>query len=280
MSSLTLVTGSTGNVGSEVVKALVEAGARTRALVRAESTAGFPPGVETAVGDLNEPASLTGALDGVGALFLLPGYRDMPAVVAAARDAGVRRVVLLSGGSAGSGDTTNAVTAYMMRSEQAVQASGLDHTILRPSAFMSNALRWLPQLAAGDEVRGSFPDVRTASLDPADLGAVAACALLEDRWLGQVLVPTGPAPLLPADQVAILAEVLGRDLRFVGLSNEEARKQMEQDGTPGEYIDAFFDFYVAGSLDESVVRPTVAEVTGREPGSFRAWALAHADAFR
>jgi hypothetical protein len=50
--------------------------------------------------------------------------------------------------------------------------------------------------------------------------------------------------------------------------------------TPAEYVDAFFDFYVADSLDESKVLPTVQEVTGRAPRTFEQWAIAHAEAFR
>lgn len=71
-------------------------------------------------------------------VFLLPGYADMAGLLAAVRAAGVERVVLLSGSSAGSGDMTNAVTAFMVTSEQAVHGSGLDATIVRPGGFMSN----------------------------------------------------------------------------------------------------------------------------------------------
>ena len=46
-----------------------------------------------------------------------------------------------------------------------------------------------------------------------------------------------------------------------------------------EYVDAFFDFYVKGTLDESQPQPDVAEVTGRPPRTFRQWAQAHAGAF-
>ena len=49
---------------------------------------------------------------------------------------------------------------------------------------------------------------------------------------------------------------------------------------PAEYVDAFFDFYVDGNLDESQVQPTVQEVLGRAPRTFEQWAAAHADAFR
>ncbi|QKW38178.1 NAD(P)H-binding protein [Actinomadura sp. NAK00032] len=273
------VAGATGNVGSEVVRALAAAGAPVRALVRDPERARLPDGAEAVSGDLDRPGTLTGALKGVHAAFLLPGHADMPGLLTEVRRAGVEHVVLLSGGSAGSGDMTNAVTRYMAQSEAAVRESGVPWTFLRPSGFMSNALRWLPQIQAGDQIRVPFPTVAVACVDPFDLGAVAARALLGDGYRGEILWPTGPEALLPADQVAVLARVLGRDLRAVGLSDEEARAEMSA-AMPAEYVDAFFDFYVDGSLDESIVRPTVQEVTGRAPRTFEQWANAHADGFR
>lgn len=273
-----LVTGATGNIGAELVRTLAEAGEPVRALVRDPSTA-LPPGAIAVTGDLNEPASLRPALAGATGVFLLPGYRDMPGLLAEARTAGVQRVVQLSGGSAGSGDLTNAVSAYMIRTEAAVRDSGLPATVLRPSGFMSNALRWLPQLRAGDVVRDAFPNVAIAVIDPADIAAVAAAALTSDDHAGQVYRLSGPAPLLPADRVRVLAEVLDRPLTFVGQSDEEARAEMSQ-AMPAEYVDAFFRFYADGELDESPVLPTVREVTGREPRTFEQWARAHAHAFR
>ena len=106
-----LVTGATGNVGTEVVKALVRADQQVRALTRSDSSPDLPSGVDAVAGDLNRPESLSAALAGVRGVFLLPGYEDMDGVLAAMRDAGVERVVLLSGSSAASGDKTKAVTA-------------------------------------------------------------------------------------------------------------------------------------------------------------------------
>ncbi|MEY9935455.1 uncharacterized protein YbjT (DUF2867 family) [Catenulispora sp. GP43] len=282
MSSLTVVTGATGNVGGALVTALVEAGMPVRAVVRAEADAArfAAAGAQTAIGDLNEPASLAAALEGAQALFLLPGYADMPGLYAAAREAGVGHVVQLSGVSAGSGDMSNAVTAYMVRSEQAAAESKLPYTVVRPSAFMTNALRWAGQVRDGDTVTLPFPSVATACLHPADLGAVIAAVIAEpDRYSGEVLLPTGPEALLPGDQVAILAGVLDRPLRFEGLTDEQAREAMVADGTPQPYIDAFLDFYAKGSLDESPVRTTVADVTGSAPRTFAAWAADNAAAF-
>ncbi|WP_324197983.1 NAD(P)H-binding protein [Nocardia abscessus] len=268
------MTGATGNVGAEVVQALAAAGEPVRALVRDPRSATVPRGVEAVAGDLSLPETLS--FEGVRALFLLPGY---PGVARAAAKAGVEHIVQLSGVSAGTGDTSNAITRYMMAAEQEAIESGTAWTILRPCAFASNALRWLPQIRGGDVIRVPFPKVRTAALDPQDLGTVAATVLRGNSHHGEILWPTGPDPLTPAEQVAILAEATGRDLTCQGLTDDEARAQMLET-TPVEYVDAFFDFYANGAIDESVVRPTVEQILGRAPRTFAQWATAHSDAFR
>jgi uncharacterized protein YbjT (DUF2867 family) len=268
-----LVTGATGNVGSELVGALVATGTPVRALVRRPGAA-LPSGAEPVLGDLNEPDSLTDALAGVTGLFLLPGYADMPGLLARARDAGVERVVLLSGGSAAHEDLDNAVSRYMTLSERAARTSGLQWTFLRPRAFMSNALRWLPQLQAGDTVQAQFPKVAVACVDPVDIAAVAAKALTGGHE-GRIYELTGRDALRPADQVAVLARVLGRDLQCVELSDDETRAAMEEAKMPPEYIEAFFSFYVDGTLDETTVHPDLPAVLGRPARTFEQWARAH-----
>jgi uncharacterized protein YbjT (DUF2867 family) len=270
-----LVTGATGNVGAEVVRALIAADEPVRALQRNGEA---PAGAQAVTGDLNEPESLAPALDGADAVFLLPGYQDMPGVLDQIRRAKVRRVVLLSGGSAGDNDPDNAVSRYMAESEAAVRESGVPWTLLRPSAFMSNALRWAPQLREGDVVREPFADVRIASIDPYDIAAVAVRALLTPAHEGQTYYLSGPESLLPADRLRVLGDVLGRDLVLYPQTNDEARAEMSA-AMPAKYVDAFFRFYVDGTLDESNVLPTVEQVTGRPPRAFREWAVGHAEAF-
>ena len=108
-----------------MVQALVRAGEPVRALVR-DADRPLPAGVEVAVGDLNDPASLTDPLRGVRGAFVMPGY---PTLNREITRAGVERLVLLSGSGAGAKDPDNPVSRYQLESEDAVRAAGAPWTI-------------------------------------------------------------------------------------------------------------------------------------------------------
>jgi uncharacterized protein YbjT (DUF2867 family) len=270
------VAGATGNVGGALVEILAREGHDVRAIVRREGA--LPTGVTAVVGDLSHPDGLGEALAGAEGAFLLSGYDDA-GLVAALRQAGVRRVALLSSSAAPTGDLTNAVAAYHIRSEQALRESGLAWTFLRPNAFMSNTLQWAQAIRAGEPVAAPFADVPIATNDPADVAAVAAVSLVSGDHDGVAHRITGPEALAPSERAAILGDVLGRAVAFRAQGNDEARAEMSA-AMPAEYVDAFFDFYVGGAIDETSVLPTIETVTGRPPRTFRAWAEANANAFR
>jgi uncharacterized protein YbjT (DUF2867 family) len=274
-----LVTGATGNAGGAVVDALLETGVQPRALVRRPEDAQLPSGVEVVVGDLNRPATLRDAIAGARAVFLLSGYEGITETLDEMLCAGVERVVLLSSSAAPSGDLSNAVARYHILSERAVRESGLSWTFLRPNSFMTNTLRWIPQIREGDLVRAPFADVAIATIDPADIASVAVKALTTDEFDGRRLRLSGPEALYPADSVRILGAALGRQLRFEAQSDEAAREEMLT-AMPPEYVDAFFSFFVDMTIDETTVLPTVREVLGREPRSLAQWVADHAEAFQ
>jgi uncharacterized protein YbjT (DUF2867 family) len=274
-----VVTGATGNVGGEVVAALSARGQHVRAVVRDPQRASVPTGVEVVRGDLELPESLTPSLAGADGVFLLGGWGDMTGLMRRIVDAGVRHVVLLSSRCVIGGQADNPITHMWLDSEAAVRDSGIDWTILRPSSFHANALRWLPQLREGDLVQAPWPQVAIASIDPADIAAVAARALTEPGYERTELALSGPEALTPGQQVAILADVLGRRLHYEPLSDEEARRRMATD-TPAPFIEAFFRFYSDGEFDDSRVLDTVERITGRAPRAFTDWARVHAQAFR
>jgi len=272
------VAGATGQVGSEVVRALVGRGVPVRALSRRPPHEGGPDGVEAVQGDLGTPESFAGALDGVQAAFLLSGYPREEELLARLRDGGTRRVVLLSANSAVHGDLENVVSRYHVLSERAVQASELPWTLLRPVSFMSNTLQWVPRLRQGDAVTEPFSDVPVAVVDPADIGAVAAEAMVSAGHEGATYRLTGPRALYPQDRVQLLGQALGRDLRLTPESDEAARLSLGERMTE-PYIEAFFDFFRSGRYDEATVSTAVPEVTGRPARAFEIWAQDHAAAF-
>lgn len=274
-----VVTGATGNVGGELVAALPARGQQVRAVVRDPRRASLPAGVEVVQGDLELPESLTSSLAGARAVFLLGGWGDMAGLVRRIADAGVEHVVLLTSRCVIGGKPDNPITRMWLDSEAAIRASGIEWTIIRPSSFHANALRWLPQLRTGDVVQAPWPQVAIASIDPADIAAVAATALTETGHEHSEYALSGPEPLTPGQQIAILADVLERPLRYEPLSDEAARARMAAD-TPAPYIDAFFRFYSDHEFDDSAVLDTVERITGSPPRTFANWARMHAPAFR
>ena len=150
-----LVTGSTGKVGQQLVTALQHAGARFAALARSEASAKdlAARGVPVVRGDFGDGASMRQALSGIERLFLLSSGADPfaaeAAAVAAARTAGVRRIVKLSAMGA-SADSSNSFLRGHGRIERMLDESGLLCTYVRPTFFMQNWVLYnAPAVRAG-----------------------------------------------------------------------------------------------------------------------------------
>jgi uncharacterized protein YbjT (DUF2867 family) len=229
--------------------------------------------------DLNEPSTVVAALPGATAMFVMAGYPGLGGILDAARDAGVHRVVLLSALSATTGDTGNAIAKYHIESEEKVRNSGLPYALLRPPTFMTNTLQWAPAIRAGGAVRATFPDVATALIDPQDIAAVAAVALRETGADTHVHHLSGPQAMTPKDRVDVLSDVLGHPIAAEWLTDEQSAKELHEQ-MPADYAQAILQFFAAGTLDESPVRPTVEQLTGRPPATFRQWAKTNLKDFR
>lgn len=269
-----LITGATGNAGTAVVRSLAAQGIPGRALIR--SATDLPAGIEAVYGDLNQPDTFVDALDGVTGIFLLSGYDRLPILLANAVRAGVRKIVVLSSSSL-DGDVSNAVAAYHHATEAAVRATGLEWTFLRPNSFMSNTLRWLDQLRAGDEIRVQFPDVPVSTIHPQDIGDVAVRALQGEHDRA-VLRLTGPVALTPVEQVTLLGEGIGRPLTAYPMSREETHAALHA-SMPEPYARAIESFFADGTIDETSVTTTVQDVTGRPARTFQEWVRENAAMF-
>ncbi|MEU2452007.1 NAD(P)H-binding protein [Streptomyces sp. NPDC012765] len=277
-----VVTGATGNIGRPLTQALTEAGRHVTAVSR--HTAAVPDGARHVVADLAEPAGLRPVLAGAEALFLLLSG-DLHAtgagsvdIIGEAAAGGVRRVVLLS--TLGVVTRPFGPTRIAMRAlEDTLRESGVEWAILRPGGFASNALWWADSVRARRVVAAPFGDVGVPVIDPADIAAVAAACLLNDRHTGGVYELTGPEVITPRQQMEAIAATLGSPVGFRELSRDEAKAAMTQ-SMPAELADDTLDILGSPSPAELRVSPDVQQVLGRAPRPFADWAARNAAAFR
>lgn len=234
-----LITGATGHVGRSLVSELNLAGVPLRALVRDadKARAVLPAGVEVAVGDFADPDSLASAVRGVKRLFLAaPNHPEQldweVSVIKAARGAGVKRVVKLSAHGARQGSPVAFWDTHAAIERHLVQA-GMEWVVLRPTTFASTALASFN----GSHLVAPAAGARVAFIDPADVAAVAAGALLQPRWVGRTLTLTGPR-VHTFDSVALqLAALTSRPVRFIDVPEAAAAEAMTAAGASPWFAD-------------------------------------------
>jgi uncharacterized protein YbjT (DUF2867 family) len=279
-----LVTGATGTIGSEVVRQLVARGEKVRALSRDPENARLPAGVEAARGHHRDRASVEAAMAGAEAAFLVGVFGPDDAendrgLVEAARAAGVRRIVKLSG--IGTGDPRLGVFGtWHLHGEEAARDSGLEWTILRPSSFASNTLMWVPAVREGSPAPNLMGSGRQGVVDPRDVAEIAVAALLDPRHSGRTYTLTGPETLSAHEQAAVLADILGRPVPLHDVSPQERREQLRAAGLSEHYADGLMvttRFIQEGGND--VVTGDVQDLLGRPARTYRQWAEDHASAF-
>jgi uncharacterized protein YbjT (DUF2867 family) len=280
-----LLTGATGNIGRELVRQLDAQGVEFRILVRDPARAAeLPDRAERVVGDLDEPATLTAAFDGVDRLFLLVpgiGTAHTAHALAAARAAGVGHIVHLSSGHVLL-DPLPAMARWHHERENLIRATGIPATFLRPGGFMTNALDWLPTLREDGYVLDPAGPGRYAPIDPADIAAVAALTLTEAGHQDKEYVLTGDETFTVTEQVRIISETIGRDIEVRETATPaEAVRFRFPNGAPQALADAVTEGFTLMRADTVGFRTdTVERLLGRRPRTFADWCARNAEAFR
>ncbi|MEV5201367.1 NAD(P)H-binding protein [Streptomyces sp. NPDC053720] len=276
-----LVTGATGTIGREVVRR-IPADLAVRIMARDPGrVTGAGAAAEIVHGDFSDPGSLAGVLRGVRTVFLVtnPGGDDDAGFIRAARSAGVGHVVKLSAAAVADSRAEDLITRWQRRNEELLRASGMEWTLLRPRAFMSNALSWAGSIRSDDVVRALHGSSSNACVDPRDVAEVAVRALTEDGHAGRTHTLTGPEAVSAVEQTAQLAELLRRPLRFEELGPERARAALGA-RYPADIVEALLESAERGREGaKAAVDGTVAALLGRPAGTFRGWAGDHLGAF-
>jgi uncharacterized protein YbjT (DUF2867 family) len=277
-----LVTGATGNAGSEVVRALHGRGATVRAFVRDREKAQnlFDDEIELALGDFADRSSVRSALEGVEVMLL--SCADDPrrveweaSAIDAAVAAGVRRIVKLSTIGAAPGAPV-AFWDWHGRVEEHLRSSQVAAVILQSSFYMSNLLATAEQVASEGRLYAPAGEARVAMIDPRDVGAAAAAALTGAGEDGRTYVITGPEAITWGDIAAELAAATAHEVKFVDVPDEGARQGMIAGGMPEFVAEQLIKIF--GQLRQGVAEQVTAGVyalTGTRPRSFAQFAREH-----
>jgi uncharacterized protein YbjT (DUF2867 family) len=264
-----VVTGATGNVGSQVLPELRRRGVPARAFVRDAARAADVLGeeVELVLGDFDDDDSIRRAVDGADRVFLssADGPRKVEhetAVIDACAGAGVGLIVKASTRSADPASPL-APFAWNGRSEAYLRRSGVPAVVLHSGFYMTNVLGAVD----GDRLLAPTGAGRVAMIDPADVGRVAAAVLSGDEHAGRTYRLTGPEAIGFEEAGAALG------VRYVDVPPEAAREGLAASGLPDwlvDHLDGAFRMIRAGALEE--VTDTVFVLTGREPRTFARFA--------
>ncbi len=283
-----LVTGATGLNGGVLVRLLSDRGVPVRALVRNPTRAtalASLPNVEVVEGDMAHPATLAEPLRGVERAMLIsssdPAMLEVQSnFIEAARKAGVRHVVKLSG-IMPEVDSPFRFARMHGEAELKLERSGIAFTHLRAGEFMHAYFRQVPAIVA----RGTFflpmEDARIASIDVRDIAEVAAKALTEPGHEGKIYPLTGPEALSMAEVAEKLSTATGKPIRYVNIAPEEARKAQLAAGVPPYTADALAELFAERRKGkESKVWPEIEDILGRRATTFDEFATRHAAIFR
>ncbi len=268
-----LVLGATGNLGGEVVRQLATKGFNVRAGVRQPEQFSIPSArVEAVRFDFDDPTSYSPALDGIEQLFLIarPLDPEAPLVLApvlqAAKQAGVQRIVFNSGMGVEQNED-----APLRQVERQLEASGIAHTLLRPSFFMENFSNGFiaPMIQKAGGIFVAAENAKTSFISVVDIAAVAVAALTEDGHAGKAYNLTGPEALDHSEVAAIISQVTGREISYQDISEEAMSQGAIANGLQPSMADYLVVLYQdTRARYTAVTTPDVEQVTNRPPVNF------------
>lgn len=281
-----LVTGSTGNVGREVVRALARSGLGVRAADRHPHRvhAVFGPIAEPVHLDFHDPTTFTAAVEGCDGLFLLrpPAITKVRAtlnrLIDIACDRGVRHIVFLSVAGAAKNVLVphHAVEAHLMNG-----TSGW--TILRPGFFAQNlGDAYRADILLDRRIYVPAGSGRAAFVDVRDVAEVTARVFLApSRHAHEAYTLTGPEAVSFADAARFLSEVIGVTIRYEPATLRGYIRHLRARGLPlGQVLVQTVLHFGLRFGQAARVDPTLERLLERPGHSLRDYVRAHASTWR
>ena len=270
------VSGASGHLGRAVVSELLQRadGHEVVAITRTPETASGP--AQGRSGDYDRPEGLAEAYAGLDRLLIIttvapePGKRGAQNVAAidAAVKAGVKHVVFMSGVGTRQ-EEEPALTATYWRGEQRLIATAPAWTVLRMN-FYAESFAPQAQASLGQGVLTGLAENRVAFVSRADVAAAAAGILSGDGHAGATYNATGPERLSGAERAALVAEITGRPLAFVSITEEQLRAGLTKASLPVVVVNTVISIqraFAAGAFD--ILTGDVERLGGRPPKPLR-----------
>ncbi len=278
-----LVTGATGNTGSQLVAALRRAGVTVRAFVRNEEKAEplKATGAEVFVGDLDRPETIAPALKGVDKIYLLTWNgptqsQQSENVIKAAKQAGnihlVRHSMWGPGGSR--------IIKQGDQVEEAIKASGLPWTLLKPTFFMQNTMMAAQTIPSQGAIYWDMKDGRLGMIDVRDIVDAAVAVLTGTGHEGKSYILTGPEAISFHDVAGTFSDVLGKKVTYVSVPGEAALRSMTGMGMPEWIANGYTELSEGfGNNFANSTTKNVEILTGHPARSFEQFVRDHAQVF-
>ena len=270
-----LVAGSTGQLGSEIVKRLRDRGQKVRALVRASSdpqrvAALEKAGAELARGDLKDAESLRAACAGArvvistvsmivtgkeGDSFAATDMAGTRQLIDAARAAGAEQFIFVSVDHSRVPDSP--LMTAKREVEEYLKRSGLTYTILHPSAFMEV---WLGPMLFADTAAGTAKVYGEGThkiryVATADVAELAVQCVGNPAALNAVIPFGGPEPVSQRDAVKLFEEEFGKPFSVTEIPEQALEAQWKGAENPMEKTFASLMLGVARGLDAGMEPP-------------------------
>lgn len=276
-----LITGATGNIGTELTQQLAALGVPFRALTRSYKAI---PGGETVVGDMGNKEQLVQVLQGVEKAFLLTNSSEDAEqlqlnFVEAAREAGVRHIVKLSQFAADKDSPVRFLRYHAVVEERIIQ-SGMAYTFLRPNLFMQGLLGFAELIKYQQQFFAPIGEQAVSLVDTRDIAAVAVAALTQAGHENKVYDLTGPVAITHQQIAQYLGEATGREIKFVSAPAAAMRPVLIQAGLPEWQADGLLEDYAHYARGEAaVVSTAIQDITGVAARDFSGFAKDHAGLF-
>ncbi|HYH95611.1 SDR family oxidoreductase [Hyalangium sp.] len=282
-----VVTGATGQIGSELVLQLAEKGEKVHAVIRDPKKAMHlnHPNVMFVMGDFADPKSLDAAFRGAQKLFLLTNADPKQVelqhnAIEAAKRAGIQHVVKLSALGA-SQDAPVSLGRWHYQTEEELKKSGLKWTILQPHFFMQNLGMMAGSVKAQGAIYAPAKDGKIAIVDTRDIAAVAAGVLTQPGHEGQTYVITGGEAISFNDIAKQIGEAIGKPVKYVDVPPEDARKSMLGMGMPEWFANDLVGLYgIFAAGHGAATTDVVQKVAKATPRTFAQFAKENAEMFQ